>query len=342
MSEPSEDLAQVWKLRYERLARLYGLLSEPSPDYQDRAEAALHFAMEQLQGQFAAVGHLDRGLHVFDYFVGARSQSEAMLRAQWNHLASKHLAKTQGISVCSNTTGQPDLRCDERNCGVGSFVASAIQYGERKWLLLVGSLQPRPTTYTDSDELFIQALGDFFVRVLTQRESRERIATKAYYDGLTRAVNRHGLLEYLTAAIAAAQRGGHRGVLLYMDLNGFKHVNDTFGHKAGDVVLREFADRIRSVLRAEDFFARLGGDEFAVVMPHVRTPNDVSELSRRITAVLRAPFRLGKHSATIGAAIGAAYFPEQGANPADLLANADAAMYKTKDVMKGGKPPASV
>ncbi|MDP9018408.1 MAG: GGDEF domain-containing protein, partial [Candidatus Eremiobacteraeota bacterium] len=271
MTEASADLAQVWKLRYERLSRLYGLLSDPSPDYQERADAALRFALEQLQGQFAAVGHLDRGLHVFDYYTGDRGQPEAAQRAQWNHLASKHLSKTTGISVCSNTTGQADLRCDERNCGVGSFVSSTLQYGDRKWLLLVGSPQPRPTTYTDSDQLFIEDLTDFFIRVMTQRESRERIATKAYYDGLTRAVNRHGLLEYLTAAIAAAQRGNHRGVLLYMDLNGFKQVNDTFGHKAGDVVLRDFADRIRTVLRAEDFFARLGGDEFAVVMPHVRT-----------------------------------------------------------------------
>lgn len=327
-------MSDIWEFRYRRLERLFELLSDLSPDYLGRVESALRFAIETFSGGFAAIGHPDRGLYVFDHFVCQHNLPENALRAKWNHAASKHLDNIEEVTVCSNVPAQNEFRCDERNCGLGAFIAVNLQIGERKWLLMVGALEPRASNYTESDRMLMESLAEFFLRVLTLRESRERIANRAYYDPLTRAVNRQGLIEHFNASIAAALRSGHRGAILFLDLNGFKEVNDTYGHKAGDTVLLEFADRVRSVLRAEDFFARLGGDEFAVIVPHVRTPRDVSELTRRIHGVLRDPFKVGKAAASIGAAIGAAYFPDQGRTSAELLAVADAEMYKSKQAMK--------
>ena len=332
-------MADVWEFRYGRLQKLFTLLTDPSPDYLGRVESALRFALGEFKGQFAAIGHPDRGLHVFDHFLCLHNLAENTLRVRWNHLASKHLADIESIAACSNVPAQTGYSCDERTCGVGSFIAAKLELGERRWTLLIGSLEPRESNYTQSDRMLMEALAEFMLRALTLRESRERIAAKAYYDPLTRAVNRSGLLEHCRAAIAAALRGKHSGALLFMDLNGFKEVNDTHGHRAGDLVLLEFADRVRAVLRGEDLLARVGGDEFAILVPQVRTAQDIGELHRRIYAALREPFKVGTHRVAIGAAIGTASFPSQGGTPAELLAVADAGMYKAKQAMKVARRP---
>jgi len=174
-------------------------------------------------------------------------------------------------------------------------------------------------------------LAVHIVSLLQERADSEHQAT---HDGLTGLPNRLLYMDRLERAIAHAKRNDVPVGVLYIDLDRFKDVNDTFGHHAGDELLRETARRLAECAREEDTVARLAGDEFAVLLPHLRCADDVGLVAGRILDSLREPIAIaGVEVHSIGS-VGAAVYPHDGQSPADLLSAADAAMYRAKD--KGG------
>jgi len=169
------------------------------------------------------------------------------------------------------------------------------------------------------------------VSLLQERASSEHQAT---HDVLTGLPNRLLFMDRLERALAHAVRNEVPVGVLYIDLDRFKDVNDTFGHEAGDQLLRETARRLAECARHEDTVARLAGDEFAVLLPHLRSADDVSLVAGRILDALREPIDLGRFAVHNLASVGAAVFPHDGSEPGDLLSAADAAMYRAKD--RGG------
>jgi len=172
---------------------------------------------------------------------------------------------------------------------------------------------------------------------ITDRLGQERrIRFLARHDSLTGLLNRATFQEHLTLAIDAAARDGREAALLLLDLDGFKEVNDTFGHDAGDALLREVADRLRGVLRASDALARLGGDEFAALVPAgCEVEGNAEQLARRIVAVLGQPFAIGEQEARAGASVGVALCPSHGHDAEALLKAADLALYRAKQDGRG-------
>jgi len=172
------------------------------------------------------------------------------------------------------------------------------------------------------------------VRDVTERKQfEERIAHLATYDSLTGLPNRRLFYDRLHQAINLAARNRHELSLLYLDLDGFKAVNDTLGHDAGDQILKSAADRIQQQVRESDTVARLGGDEFAVILPRIASQQDAATVARKIIDALIEAFELGgegHEKAWIGASIGIATFPGDGRGMDVLLKVADAAMYKAK------------
>lgn len=154
--------------------------------------------------------------------------------------------------------------------------------------------------------------------VLALSAEAEELRRQTLHDDLTGLANRALLDDRLETALHAARRSGEPCAVMVMDLDGFKAINDTYGHAAGDIVLREVAARLSSVLRAQDTAARLGGDEFAVVLPNTDTEGAI-RTAKRIVARLH-----------VGASIGIAVFPDDGATAEELLAHADQAMYRAK------------
>lgn len=149
-------------------------------------------------------------------------------------------------------------------------------------------------------------------------------------DALTGLPNRQGLATRLDHALAVARREGGAAAVLFLDLDGFKAINDGRGHAAGDAVLREIAARLRSRLRDTDTVARLGGDEFVVVAERVDDAQRISTLARKLLAVVTAPVLVGQESLTVSASIGIALGPGDADTAEALLAAADAAMYAAK------------
>jgi diguanylate cyclase (GGDEF)-like protein len=149
----------------------------------------------------------------------------------------------------------------------------------------------------------------------------------AFKDGLTGLPNRRALMEAIDLAIARHQRHGHPFALLYMDLDGFKGINDVHGHAAGDRALQEFAARVSGCMRRSDQIARLGGDEFVVLAEGLATEVQATALTQKITQALVEPMR--HPDIQLRASVGVAFYAGE-ADASSLLRTADRAMYERK------------
>jgi diguanylate cyclase (GGDEF)-like protein/PAS domain S-box-containing protein len=162
------------------------------------------------------------------------------------------------------------------------------------------------------------------------RKKDEHIRHLAFHDPLTGLPNRALLLDRLEHALVFAQRESEQLGVMFIDLDRFKHINDTLGHDIGDGLLQEVARRLSHCLRQSDTVARMGGDEFVILLEHVDEPEIYAGLAKKIIASLCAPMTIGDHTLQVGASIGIACFPEDGADAVTLMKHADAAMYAAK------------
>jgi diguanylate cyclase (GGDEF)-like protein len=173
-------------------------------------------------------------------------------------------------------------------------------------------------------------LADRLSVAITNIQRSEILFQKAHFDELTGLINRHAFQEKLREHISLSWRGEH-GAVLFIDLDGFKKVNDTEGHKAGDRLLVIIAERLKECLREADTIARMGGDEFAVILPSCNDEKSISHLCERIIASAVQPVVVDRMEHTVGASIGVALFPDDGQKVEELIMKADSAMYRAKE-----------
>lgn len=162
------------------------------------------------------------------------------------------------------------------------------------------------------------------------QESERRMEHLAHHDALTGLPNRRSLMDRLAQLLALAQRQDRRLAVMFLDLDGFKPVNDHLGHEMGDRLLQAIAARLRSGVRQADVVARIGGDEFVLVMFDVASHEVAAELARKLIDQLAQPYQLGEQEIRISASAGLALFPEHARDRDHLLARADTAMYAAK------------
>lgn len=220
-------------------------------------------------------------------------------------------------------------------------------------LLTVQSYSPQ--VYTAEHQAILEALGGYMAIALANsvnhrrarrlnrelalekaelEKATEKIRHMAHHDNLTGLPNRRLLSEFLIRTLSFSHRNHSQFAVLYLDLDGFKPVNDSLGHESGDAVLVEVSRRLTSALRESDLVARVGGDEFVAVAHEVEGRAGAESVAVRILEKLTAPIRLKDREFFLGASIGIAVFPDHGTDPELLVHAADAAMYKVK---KSGK-----
>jgi diguanylate cyclase (GGDEF)-like protein/PAS domain S-box-containing protein len=167
--------------------------------------------------------------------------------------------------------------------------------------------------------------------ITDRKVAEERVKYLAYHDALTGLPNRTLLEDRLIKALAVARRQKHKVALLFLDLDGFKNINDSLGHSVGDFLLQEIAERLKTWGREEDTVARLGGDEFVIMLTQVKVSLDAAVAAERLMDAMTTEFVVQDRPLSISCSVGISIFPEHGVNFEALMRSADAAMYSAKE-----------
>jgi diguanylate cyclase (GGDEF)-like protein/PAS domain S-box-containing protein len=251
---------------------------------------------------------LNKGMErIFGYGPGELDGQPSRLLFQGD-AAYRHLAETAHPVLASRGIYRTQL----------DMVAKD---GNKLWIDASGALLP------ETDDEFLWMLAD----ISLIKQYQEKIEHIAFHDSLTGLPNRLLIADRLHQALAHSARSGHRLAVCCLDLDGFKPVNDTYGHEAGDRLLVEIAKRLQTCIRANDTAGRLGGDEFVLLLTHLDNTEEFGRALQRVMEAVKQPVAIDKVlQATVSASIGIALFPQNGTDPDTLLRHADQAMYLAK------------
>jgi diguanylate cyclase (GGDEF)-like protein len=207
---------------------------------------------------------------------------------------------------------------------------------------LTVSVAERPERLRCDDELVQRLTGVAALAATAIQNGQlvDKLRHKASHDGLTGLLNRVGFRQQIDRTLGSVSPEDGQVGLLFVDLDDFKHVNDAYGHEAGDELIRKAAARLDAIARGSDQVARLGGDEFAVILADVNEGDQVRAAERRVRSAFLEPFELGDIAVSITASVGGGIWPEDGRTVKELVRHADAAMYADK--AKGGHSPVTV
>lgn len=297
---------------------------------------ALYVHIHQIIGELLPANNFSVALYnrvndslTFPYFMGENVHSPELHPLE----AHPHLAQVI-------RTGQPLLT-------MTSLVPAdteLTEYGDRpNWLGvplatqdgIMGALVVRGhahnVRYTEEDRDLLQFVSSQVTSAIRNKQTQARLRHMAGHDALTDLPNRALFHDRLDRALTHARRDREHLALLYLDLNGFKQVNDTYGHDIGDRLLQAVASRLTECLRESDTIARMGGDEFTVLLTKIHTPVWIARVVEKIHAVIGAPYEIGGHVLNISTSIGTALYPRHGHSHEQLIHHADADMYADKE-----------
>lgn len=222
---------------------------------------------------------------------------------------------------------------------LANMVTSPIRRVTTRLLSRTGeSPEEGPTVKDDLSRLIFRLLRTSVRLEYEERanaRAQQRLAHLASHDSLTGLPNRTYLSESLQQTLNGCRRRGVMAAVLFMDIDHFKDINDSYGHPAGDALLKHVAATLQGALRGEDFVSRFGGDEFVMVLNQIENEHQVTEVVRRLLLSIRQPVEIAGQAIRPAVTIGAALFPENGEEPGVLLQNADAAMYEAKRAGRG-------
>ena len=252
--------------------------------------------------------------------------------AQVNPAAERLLGQT-----AADLRGQLLVNLVARN-QQGAFTLADAQGRARETAIVNGAGQEVPVSYTSAeiaaDEPALRGYVITARNVSERKLAEQRIRYLARIDALTKVANRMQFQHLLQRAIARARRGDHRLALIYLDVDKFKEINDTFGHAAGDLCLETLTDRLRSILPDSSAVGRLAGDEFGVILdnldPERNLRAEVVATTRLLQEAITEPLLYQGHQLYISTSAGIALYPGDGNNVIDLIRNADAALYRAK------------
>ena len=233
------------------------------------------------------------------------------------------------------------LALAERSASAGTVVVLRGREGPQGMLMLIDPLQGRARLGTHEQSLLTTVAGLISVALENGQLSeairamsveKAELTRKAFYDPLTQIANRSLFLEKVAGSLEQLATTQRPIAVMFIDLDGFKEINDTFGHAVGDQVLGAVAARLRVQVRKLDLAARLGGDEFGMLLDGMRRDTDASVVADRIIETMRRPITVGDAVVTIGASVGVAVVvnPTDAPDPEELMRRADMAMYLAK------------
>jgi diguanylate cyclase (GGDEF)-like protein/PAS domain S-box-containing protein len=247
--------------------------------------------------------------------LGQENSNSIIGRSIWNFIYSDQkgpIGKKLEEVMDSNQFSKP-----------ATIIEKFIRYDYKVFYVEINAI---PIVY--NGERVIQLL----FRDITERKMYElRLESMAFHDPLTGLKNRRGFTEIMDQSLANASRNKEQLALMYMDLDKFKEVNDTFGHEVGDELLKQFAKRLKDNIRDRSVHCRIGGDEFLILINDFSNVDNVSRIAERLYKVLQEPYYINEHKLETTASIGISLFPQDGGNRRQLIKNADKALYISKN-----------
>lgn len=267
----------------------------------------------------------------FPYHVDDRERQPELPSTITGRLSNEVIRSGQTILLtpdCSqlplefcDLAAQPDAPCwlgvplNSQNGTIGALIIKSAPDSER---------------YTEQDKELLQYVCAQITISIERQQMHARLQHMAQYDQLTQVPNRELLRDRFKSALATAHATSGRMALLYIDLDRFKQVNDTYGHGVGDMLLQAVANRLKGCIRDTDTVARIGGDEFVVLLHSIQALEDAEHVQERIRHALAQPLQLDGYCLSIELSIGVACFPEHGTEEVALFRHADEAMYAAK------------
>jgi diguanylate cyclase (GGDEF)-like protein/PAS domain S-box-containing protein len=322
------------KMAELRQAALYAI-SEAAHSTQDMLSLfrRIHQIIDGLlpaRNFFVALYDREHGELSFPYFVDERSPAPAPRAPDAGALSAQVVGAGKTLLLTPESPAQADRIgvVDGRDALYWLGVPLAGAAGT------IGALVVQSYSggaqYTEHDRDLLQFVSTQVADAIERKRLQARLEQIALYDPLTQLPNRPLLHDRLGTAMARARREHGLLALLYLDLDGFKQVNDAQGHAAGDQLLQEAARRMIRCLRSSDTVARIGGDEFVVLLERIALADHAELVAEKLRAELLRPFALRGVEMRIRASIGIAIFPQHGATQKELLQRADEAMYRAK------------
>jgi diguanylate cyclase (GGDEF)-like protein len=315
----------------DRAIALHDIVSLGNETSDDRNAAMLECAAADLGFDWACLAKIGDGWITLETSVGAAPYppgTSTPVRTTW----VRDVHRRRDVSLHARSP-EPVLAAEPPTlfARFTSLVTVPVFAGDDLYGVLgFVDVSRRETPLDESDLSFLRLLGALAGVTIQRTHQRRKLNALAYRDALTGLPNRAALFEKLQSEIGAARRSSREFAVHFLDLDGFKQINDTFGHAAGDEALREVALRLQGAVRESDTVARLGGDEFVVLQPGVEDPKAPDRLAARLKAVFEAPISCAGRSFTIGTSIGTSRYPRDGDEIHALLDRADAALYRIK------------
>jgi diguanylate cyclase (GGDEF)-like protein len=331
-ASPAPAADEVSATRIERLESLWALVVRNGFDDAEHAGAILREGARGLGFESGVLARIDDGESLTE-FASNDVRNPIGLREPLDQIVGGIALRLDRVVAIADvrehleSARNPAVAAE----GLRSYIAAPFLVGDVAWLLTLSSTEPRPSPFGADELHYVEFLVDALARIVRRRDSDAHIKALAFSDALTNLPNRAALFDRLDEALAAAERHRRRCAVMFLDVDGFKAVNDTVGHHAGDKVLAEMAQRLRGTLRREEYIGRLGGDEFAIILPQVSAREEIEQVAQRIGQVLAFPFVVDHYRFALSASLGVAIYPNDASARDELLACADTAMYSAKE-----------
>jgi diguanylate cyclase (GGDEF)-like protein/PAS domain S-box-containing protein len=328
-------------LQRERLRSLSRIASVHASSVDRQISETLQFAVRALEMQGASVSRVVDDQVKIMHSVGDTVQAGDSF--PFGESYTRHIFGTSKmISFWNHESNEWESDPAQARFGWGSLIiTTAFADGVPVAELGFMSRKPRRRPFEEADLDFVRVVAAMIGAALARERREEELEEIAYVDSVTRLPNRRYAMDQLRLAIARAQRNKEEIVAYFIDLDGFKGVNDAFGHAVGDDFLGITAARLRAVLREGDILARVGGDEFLALQTTSKSDGDALRLGERLIQAASERVILDGRPVAIGASVGIASYPRDAATAEELLERADRAMYASKRAGKGVATAAS-
>ena len=313
---------------------LYEVTSAPHIDHNDKVDAVLAMGCSFFHLPSGIITHVDGDeLEI----LSAQFPDERFKRGARFKLASMYsgrvIAAGETIAIHDGRTPDWENHPSHQNWKLEAYIGTPLRVnGEIYGTISFAGPDPRATPFSETEIDFIRLIAQWLGLAIEHRNVEDELRHNALHDALTGLPNQRLFYDRVQVSMAQAKRSGEKVAVCFLDLDRFKVINDTLGHRIGDGLLQEASARFASCLREGDTLARLGGDEFVVLLPDVGDASAAGKIAQRLLDSLEAPISIEGREMFVTASIGISLYPDAGTDPETLVKHADYAMYRAKEV----------